>query len=76
MVFAGEIGPDKSAKIIPQMIFLFLWRFAQFLDTGKGLFLLFHIRTIPLIPPQCAHWGTFPQGKALTDSTLGCSSGH
>ena len=51
MVFAGEIGPDKSAKIIPQMIFLFCGVFAQFLGTGKGLFLLFHIRTIPLIRP-------------------------
>lgn len=44
-----RISPQK---IIPQMIFLFCGVFAQFLGTGKGLFLLFHIRTIPLIRPR------------------------
>ena len=70
MVFAGEIGPDKSAKIIPQMIFLFCGVFAQFLGTGKGLFLLFHIRTIPLIRPSVRTGAPSPQGEALEVAVL------
>ena len=57
-----RISPQK---IIPQMIFLFCGVFAQFLGTGKGLFLLFHIRTIPLIRPSVRTGAPSPQGKAL-----------
>jgi len=41
-------------------------------DEGKSKFLPVFYRNSKFFPhpPQCEHWGTFPQGKAIFDSFL------
>ncbi len=65
MVFAGEIGPDKSAKNHTTNDFPLLWRFCAVPGHGYGAFPSVPYSYYSPHPPQCAHWGTFPQGKAL-----------